>query len=179
MFIAVSLVSRWNYSNYLRKLFNDVDVDGNGHITVAELHEALKRGQSSSYFDAKTVELFVAKYDKDGDGEIDFHEFKDLFIYLNDEFEKFLTIDLNGNGSIDVYELANALNQDYSSFRHDLYDFIVTNIESHRPHGITFDIFCRVLVRFNYLRAQYTKIPYYNKTPLDEYMRKTFFVQFW
>jgi Ca2+-binding EF-hand superfamily protein len=164
--------------SYLRQIFNDVDKDHSGRISFAELHEALKRGQSSSEFDLKTVRLFIEKYDKNGDGDIDFNEFQELFNYLNSEFERFLTIDLDGSGTVDAHELATALKNNFNIKSDQVSNYIVNTIRSHYPNGITFDLFCRVMVRFSYLHHQYNTIQYYQKGSFEDYLKKTFFTQF-
>ena len=53
---------------------------------------------TDSEFSRKTVEFLIEKYDKNGDREISFDEFDDLFYYLNEEHEDFLKIDTDDSG---------------------------------------------------------------------------------
>ena len=70
--------------NFLRKIFNERDLNRDGSITSIELQEAL-RGQISN-FSLKTIELLISKHDKNGDKEISFEEFNSLFNNLNEEY---------------------------------------------------------------------------------------------
>ncbi|CAO2825327.1 unnamed protein product [Amaranthus hypochondriacus] len=58
----------------LREAFNLYDKDGNGKISAKELHEVLKSlGEKCSLKDCKKM---IASVDRDGDGCVDFEEFK-------------------------------------------------------------------------------------------------------
>ncbi|XP_021909993.1 probable calcium-binding protein CML25 [Carica papaya] len=58
----------------LKDAFSVYDIDGNGSITAEELHEVLRSlGDECSLADCRKM---ISGVDKDGDGTIDFEEFK-------------------------------------------------------------------------------------------------------
>ena len=58
----------------LRKLFRELDVDGNGTLTVEEIEGALKKMPLGAVDTAEVLEL-VHRADVNGDGVVDFEEF--------------------------------------------------------------------------------------------------------
>lgn len=171
----------WDTETFLRRIFNEMDVNGDGSITSDELQEALKRGQSSNEFSQKTIQLLISRYDKNGDREISFEEFFDLYCNLNDEFENFLMMDGDGNGFIDFDEFAQAMTSRGYNFSNRFFKFIIDEIGKHGNfRGIKFDSFIRVMARFDYLVEHYKKTPYFhNKHNLESYLKNTFFQDFW
>jgi Ca2+-binding EF-hand superfamily protein len=170
---------RWNESEYLKKLFRDVDINGDGTITFNELHSALARGQMSLQFDIKTAELLVNKYDTNHDGEINFHEFEHLFNYLNEEYFKFLLADTDGSSTIDSDELDEFFRQRGHKFNKDFCNFIINTIKSRAFGGVTFDYYCRLMARFDFLIHQHANYEYYKAMPLEKYLKGAFFSDFW
>lgn len=57
----------------LKAVFDAVDVNGNGSISIDELEKALETAEVS--FDRNEVKAKVREADKDKSGEIDFKEF--------------------------------------------------------------------------------------------------------
>jgi Ca2+-binding EF-hand superfamily protein len=151
--------NEWDISNYLKQIFNDIDKNNDGSISSIELHEALRRGSSTSQFDQRTIEILLKKYDENNDGEISFTEFHALFMAINDYFNEFLDIDNDSSSTIDSNELAMALRQrDYLNISHHVLDFIINSISSkHGSNGITFDLFVRVLARFDTIKDDYDR----------------------
>lgn len=170
----------WSYKNYLRGVFNEMDVNKDGSITANELQQALRMTQSTSEFSRKTVELLMSKYDTNGDREISFEEFHDLFLNLNEEFESFLYMDADDSGSIDINEFSSSINKKGYNFSNDFYLAIMNEIEKKTGHrGIRFDNYIRVAARFDFLCQSYRKTPYFQKESLERYLKKTFFQDFW
>mmetsp|Transcript_6859 Transcript_6859/g.9484 ORF Transcript_6859/g.9484 Transcript_6859/m.9484 type:complete len:160 (+) Transcript_6859:57-536(+) len=58
----------------LKEAFNVFDQDGDGYITASELSTVMKT--LGEQIDKETVDLMIEGVDRDGDGEIDFNEFK-------------------------------------------------------------------------------------------------------
>lgn len=174
-----SLLKRWNENDYLHKLFNDVDINGDGTITFNELHNALARGQPNSQFDIKTAEMLVNKYDTNRDGEISFNEFQSLFNYLNEEYVKFLLADADGSETIDSEELEEFFKQRGHKFRKEFCNFLVNSIKSRAATGVTFDYYCRLMARFDYLKQHHASNQYYSKMPFENYLKDAFFSEFW
>ena len=99
---------------------------------------------TGSEFSLKTIDLLITKYDKNGDREISFDEFYDLYINLNSEFENFLLTDSDGSGSIDMNELAILIAKKGHHFSQRFFKFIVDEITKHTgKNGIKFDNFMR------------------------------------
>ena len=179
-----TITSLWNGNNYLKTLFDDVDVNGDGTITKQELHDALIRGQLNFQFDIKTVELIVNKYDTNHDGEINFEEFQNLFSFINEEYSRFLSADEDGSQTIEPDELEHFIEERGYKIEKTFYNFIVESIKVKTGKGISFDYFCRIMARFDQL------IDFYNfelapaeldddPIPLDVYLKSSFFEGFW
>lgn len=97
----------------LRKIFQSIDKDNNGMLTVNELHDALTRKGAN----VEELELFrlVQKVDLDENGEIDYEEFLAANVQLrkldSDENMKyaFRVLDKDGNGFITRDEIMECL----------------------------------------------------------------------
>ena len=165
-------------------MFDNVDINGDGTITVKELHNALIRGQPNSKFDIKTVKLLVNKYDTNHDGEISFEEFGSLFNFLNEEYFKFVMADRDGSETIDSEELREFLEQRGYEFDTNFCTFVVETIKINTENDISFDFFCRIMARFDYLTDLYNRDlistkPTCSLIPLQLYVRDSFFNEFW
>ena len=64
----------------LRAIFNEIDVDMSGQISVAELQGALSK--LGYKLPESTIKKILKKVDKDTSGEVDFDEFKEFFKYV-------------------------------------------------------------------------------------------------
>jgi Ca2+-binding EF-hand superfamily protein len=157
-----------------------MDVNRDGSITASELQRALRRTQASSEFDMKTIQLLISKYDTNGDREISFEEFFELFNNLNEEYETFLLTDADGSGFIDLHEFTEALKGKGYFFSHKFYEYIVNEIcKRTKNPGIPFDIYIRVAARFDQLSRQYNLTLFYQKNSLENFLKKNFFDDFW
>jgi Ca2+-binding EF-hand superfamily protein len=135
--------NQWDTKTFLRSIFNEMDVNRDNSITASELQIALRRGQGSD-FNLKTVELLMSKYDKNGDREISFDEFYDLYTNLNDEYENFLMTDTDDSGQIDANEFTTTMNNKGYYFSFKFFKFIVDEISKHTGiNGIKFDNYIR------------------------------------
>ncbi|CAF1017469.1 unnamed protein product, partial [Brachionus calyciflorus] len=155
--------TNWNFKDYLKTIFNEIDINKDGSISSNELQHILKNVQSNASFDPKTVYLLIKKYDRNGDNEINFEEFYDLYNNLNEEFETFLLTDIDGSGSIDSREFAELLKSKGYDFSHMFYDYFFRELYrfSHK-NTIEFDIYIRVSTRLDYLVKHYYNNSYYN-----------------
>ena len=128
----------------------------------------------------KTVKSLLAKYDKNGDGEISFDEFTDLFNNLNEEFENFLMMDSDDSGVIDLEEFEKAISNKGFTFSGHFYENVMEDVRKHtHVYGIKFDIYIRIVARFYFVCSSYRKTPYFDKHSLEPYLKKTFFRDFW
>ncbi|XP_077991645.1 neo-calmodulin-like [Glandiceps talaboti] len=105
---------------YIRTVFSQFDINGDGAITIAELKEGLRRG-GIAYTDTE-VYHFMRQVDLNGDGEIDFNEFsiywvgkqqqvkfseqtQNTFPTLAEMRAKFQELDGDGNGYLTMDEI--------------------------------------------------------------------------
>ena len=157
-----------------------MDLNGDGSITSRELQQTLRQIQAGSEFCLKTVELLIAKYDKNGDREIEFSEFTDLFNNLNEEFENFLMMDSDDSGTIDLDEFESSFTKKGYNFSHDFFKSIIHELHKHTGvYGLKFDNYIRIMARFDFLCKSYRNTPYFHKHSLEQYLKKTFFQDFW
>jgi Ca2+-binding EF-hand superfamily protein len=177
---------RWNQNKYLRKLFNNVDLDNDGRIKIDELHDALIRGQPNLKFDQRTVQFLVNKYNMNQCDQIDFETFKHLFHFLNEEYERFVAADLDGSGTIDSDKLASFVRKrGYDQYDRNFCNFIIQTINYYIGGvGISFDYFCRIMARLDYLTQSYdfelsANQSYERSYPLRAYVQNNFFNGFW
>jgi len=131
--------------------FSAVNTHHSGAITVGELQNALVNGDWSK-FDLDTVKMLMNMFDVDRSGSIGFNEFCGLWKYIQDWQGVFRHFDKDRSGSIEGYELAEAMR----SFGYNLSPGLLTLIEQKYasgpapgygpPPGITFDRFVRACV---------------------------------
>ena len=88
-------------------------------------------------------------------------------------------IDTDASGAIDAPELYEALKNRKYNLSREFSDFVVNILKQRNPRGITFDLYCRVAARFDYLCESYTNIKFYQRQPLERYLKETFFTEFW
>lgn len=172
----------WDEAAYLKKIFDEMDHNRDGKITGQELHEALRKGQESSQFDPITVQYLLKKYDRDNDNEINFNEFHQLFVEINNQYNEFLDIDLDFSGSIDSQELANALRRKNYTFSADFFNFLFFELSKRSgKQTISFDIYVRVTARFDQLKYDFKNSPQnrgnsnVNSMQLEQFIKQYFF----
>lgn len=168
----------WNQNDYIRNVFNQFDLDRNNFITMDELAMALNQLTSNFQFDRQTLGLILRRFDLNSDNRITFEEFNQLYAYLNDEYAKFLISDVDSNGSIDSSELANGLANRGIRINPQCVQFVVNRVQDIVQKRITFDIYCRVNARFDYLCNCYAKMRHYPNESLEQYLTQKFFAEF-
>ncbi|KAL9547525.1 hypothetical protein PS6_007081 [Mucor atramentarius] len=139
---------------YLWDIFQRVDVDRSGSISVHELQTALVNGDWSP-FNIETVRMMVSIFDTDNNGTIDFREFRGLWKYVEDWSHCFKKFDQDNSGSIDCYEMSHALR----TFGYNVSDrFIQILIQTFDKYGngdITFDCFVQACVTLSTLTKSF------------------------
>lgn len=106
----------------LKKLFTEIDADGNGHITVAELTAAVERNRhllgGNSDFTPDELQRILHAADIDGDGTLSYPELVLTSVQrrISAKEERlwiaFSKIDLNRDGLIQAEELSSVLGED-------------------------------------------------------------------
>jgi len=96
----------------LRELFDSIDADGKGKITLDEFSASMEGCQ----IDQANIEEMFNSADGDGDGDIEFDEFcqimqKDRENVQADLREAFKACDQDGNGFLSVDEITQMLNE--------------------------------------------------------------------
>jgi len=115
----------------LRETFEEVDSNGDGEITAAELKEALATEHLS--VDTKSLESLLAMADVDGDGVLSWEELlhvavqKRLVAKEERLFQLFTRLDLNHDGVIDASELKVVLGDHSDEHARELIEEVDTN----------------------------------------------------
>jgi Ca2+-binding EF-hand superfamily protein len=60
----------------IKKAFRDIDLNGNGSLDMKELHTILA---AFMHMTDKAVDEILSEFDHNGDGELNFHEFQQIF----------------------------------------------------------------------------------------------------
>lgn len=84
-----------------------MDRDRSGQITADELQQALLNGNWSQ-FNCETCRLMIGIFDRDQSGTIDFREFQQLWLYINQWKGAFDRYDQDRSGAIEGHELHRA-----------------------------------------------------------------------
>lgn len=116
----MSFVSPMPSREFLWDVFQRVDKDRSGSITVDELQQALSNGTWTP-FNPETVRLMIGMFDKRQSGTVNFEEFGALWKYVTDWQNCFRSFDRDNSGNIDRNELKTAL----ANFGYRLNDHIV------------------------------------------------------
>ena len=160
------------------ELFNEIDSNRDGYINEHELLEALCRGQPNSKFDFKTIQILMEKYDKNHDKTISYDEFRDLFVYLNNEYEKFICLDEDGSGEINSLELIHCLAERANyTLSDDFKNFIKKQLEENYRKKLTFDHYCQLVIKFDNLKRSFENSSKHQ--PFDHFLKFNLFKNFW
>ncbi|KAI0705829.1 hypothetical protein BC835DRAFT_345564 [Cytidiella melzeri] len=148
--------------NQLYQVFQQVDTDHSGAISVTELQRAL-RNEDWQPFDLDTVKMLMNYFDRDHSGTITYDEFAGLFKYILEWQQVFKHFDRDNSHTIDKRELQAALSQFGYNLSPQLYTIIVNKYASlptteHGPSpGITFDRFVRACVSIKWLSEAFQR----------------------
>jgi len=142
-----------------REEFNDAfklfDKDGDGSITVTEIHTVFKDLGFKQY-QKKDVEKMVESVDKDGNGTIDLDEFIGLLrskksgkyakMSPEDELkEAFKIFDSDNNGTIDADELSTVMKALGEDLNKEEIEFMIKSVDIDGDKNIDFKEFQKMM----------------------------------
>lgn len=109
---------------FLTKVFQQVDKDHSRAINASELQSCLSNGTWEP-FNAETVKLMIAMFDRSHKGQLNFEEFKQLWKYIEDWRKCFLSFDKDNSGNINKDELKTALSTFGYQLSDSFYDLLI------------------------------------------------------
>lgn len=156
----------------LRSTFAQFDVDGNGYIDPDELQEKLAQLSGLDIGEEEVAQL-IKEVDVDGDGRVNYEEFVDLILTINDEssiidinaeakrkrvkkekvmqhhtkmLQLFKEWDSDGNGLIDPDELREKLGEmTGTKISPEEADVIIKGVDKNGDGMIDYEEFCKLM----------------------------------
>jgi len=110
----------------LRNMFEGLDSDGTGTVSIEELNKALKENAADEAASKAIASLDLSSFDLDGDGEIDWREFvggcvQDHHMYNEENIERlFHQADTDQSGTLSLKEITNLLGDDNHELKREL-----------------------------------------------------------
>ncbi|XP_033117615.1 programmed cell death protein 6-like [Anneissia japonica] len=135
-------------------IFQKVDKDRSGAISVNELQQALSNGTWTP-FNPETVRLMIGMFDRDNNGTINFQEFGSLWKYVTDWQAAFRSYDKDNSGSIDKNELKQALTNFGYRLSDRFYDILIRKFDRSGRGVIAFDDFIQCCVVIQTLTSSF------------------------
>lgn len=130
---------------FLWDVFQRVDKDRSGHISVDELQVALSNGTWTP-FNPETVRLMIGMFDKHNRGTVNFEDFGALWKYVTDWQNCFRSFDRDNSGNIDRNELKTALTSFGYRLSEHLVDMLVRKYDRGGRGVIYFDDFIQCCI---------------------------------
>jgi len=129
-------------------VFAAFDKDSSGKITAKELGVVLK--SMNQNFTDDQLKKIVKKFDKDGDGQIDFNEFMDMMTKherkeVDELKEAFAVFDKNGDGSISAVELSHVMKALGEDIDLDTIKLMIQSVDDDENGSINFEEFRRMM----------------------------------
>jgi len=140
--------------NMLWGIFQSVDKDKSGQISVNELQQALSNGTWTP-FNPETVRLMIGMFDRDNSGTINFQEFMALWKYVTDWQNCFRGYDRDNSGSIDRNELKTALTSFGYRLSDKFYDILIRKFDRQGRGTVAFDDFVQCAVVLQTLTSSF------------------------
>ncbi|ORY09460.1 hypothetical protein BCR34DRAFT_568435 [Clohesyomyces aquaticus] len=129
----------------LWRLFGQVDKDGSGQLTEAELRTALVNGDWSP-FDPHTVRMMIRMFDTDRSGAINFDEFCGLWGFLSAWRGLFDRFDVDRSGSISYNEFTEALVAFGYRLSPGFVRLLYSTYDRRGENAISFDLFVQACI---------------------------------
>lgn len=140
----------------LLHIFQQVDRDRSGQITITELQQALSNGTWKP-FNPETVRLMIGMFDHDHSGTIGFQEFTGLWKYVTDWQNTFRQYDRDNSGSIDKNELKTAMTSFGYRLSDRFYNILLRKFDRSNLGTIAFDDFIQCCVVLQTLTNSFRK----------------------
>ena len=133
--------------------FQSVDQDRSGKITATELRQALING-NYTHFSLEACKTLISLFNVDQTQTIDFIEFQNLFVFVNQWKEAFERFDRDKSRAIDDKELEQALTQMGYRLSPQTVQAMIKKYESpSKKNQITFDNFIVACVQLQKLTS--------------------------
>ncbi|KAI0983336.1 hypothetical protein GJ496_001084 [Pomphorhynchus laevis] len=165
---------------FLKRIFNQVDIDKSGSITADELQRALSNGTWTP-FNPETVRLMIGMFDKDNTGSIEFHEFEALWRYVSDWEKCFRSYDTDNSGTIDKHELKTALKSFGYRLSDSFFELLIQKFDRRGRGDVAFDDFIQSCVSLQSLTAAFrhfdTQQTGYITISYEEFLRLVFSIK--
>uniref|UniRef100_A0A1B6L5L5 EF-hand domain-containing protein n=1 Tax=Graphocephala atropunctata TaxID=36148 RepID=A0A1B6L5L5_9HEMI len=142
---------------FLWSVFQKVDKDNSGFISVNELQQALSNG-SWNPFNPETCRLMIGMFDKEKKGQITFQDFGALWKYVTDWQSCFRSFDKDSSGNIDKLELLTALQTFGYRLSPETVDNIVKKFDRGEDGKIYFDDFIQACVLLHNITNSFRQI---------------------
>ena len=135
----------------LKDIFELLDINKDGHLTISEIKQAFNKIFPEHYITEDKMKLILEKMDDNKDGVISYEEFLRMTVSEKIVLEKknlkfaFDTFDLNKDGKLSKEELLNVLGIGMSDYVNNLLDLIDKNKDGY----ISFEEFCHLMQKVN------------------------------
>jgi len=136
--------------DYIRRVFNLFDDDGNGWISENDLAEAMR--SLGLFVSNKEARQLLAAADMNQDGKVDFDEFVNfLRIRPKDSEDRlraaFLRFDTDGDGTINLAELRKALTTQGEKLSNEEVDEMLKDMDTNEDGKVNFEEFVQSLLQ--------------------------------
>ena len=137
-------------------LYNMVDFNQNGKLDCKELQSALSFG--GLQFSLPTVNILLAKHDRNRNGQLEFDEFKSLIDEVWRWKEAFDYFDTDKSGSIDFGELQQALIMIGVNLSPTTYQTVFFASDTDRSGSISMDEFIKLVTELQLSQIRYMEL---------------------
>ncbi len=125
------------------------------------------------------MKILLKKYDRDGDNEIDFDEFYNLFVGVNNQYNEFLDYDQDFSGTIDSNELTNSLKRKGYNLNSNFIESLIREVNRYSggKNAVSFDLYVRIIARIDHLRSIFNQHKH-DRSNFENFIKEKFFMEF-